>query len=125
MQKMPLEINGVDFSALTARLGYTVAYEDRTGGNSMTMQNGDEYLDVITRRPVLTWPLNSLTGAELASLHAAINAGVYVWVLYYDTATGDTAEGWFHGTISEQTVGVLRTGGYYRFRAPTLTMRSR
>jgi len=123
--KMPLKIGGVDFSALTERLGYSVTYEDRKGGNSMTMQNGDEYMDVITRRPVLTWRLDSLTMTQLASLHAAINAAVYVAVQYYDTATAALKTGYFHGTISSQEVGVIRAGGYYRFRAPVLTMRSR
>ena len=125
MQKMPLMINGVDFSPLTERLGYVIKYEDRTGGNSMTMQNGDQYIDVIVRKPVLSWRLDSLTMTELASLHAAINAAVYVEVTYYDTATASEQTAWFHGTISDQEVGVIRAGGYYRFRAPVLNMVAR
>lgn len=124
MQKMPLTINGVDFSALTERLGYTVVYEDRKGGNSMTMQNCDEYLDVIARKPVLTWPLNALTASELASLHAAINAAVYVQVGFLDTATNTVKTAYFHGTISAQKIGVIGAG-HYRFEPPTLTMRAR
>lgn len=124
MQKMPLKINGVDFSALTARLGYSVVYEDRTAGK-MTMQNGDEYIDLIARKPVLKWPLNSLTDAELASLHAAINAATYVEVTYFDTAAGAVKTAYFHATISDQEVGAIRGGEHYRFRAPTLTMRAR
>ena len=91
----------------------------------MTMQNGDEYQDIITRRPNITWRLDSLTMTQLASLHAAINAAVYVSVFYYDTATATTATAMFHGTISSQEVGVIRNGGYYRFRAPVLTLRAR
>jgi hypothetical protein len=125
MQKMPLTINGVDFSALTERLGYTITYEDRKGGNSMTMQNGDEYQDIIVRKPVLTWKLDSLTNAQLASLHAAINGAVYVPVTYFDTAANTTKTAYFHGTISAQKVGVIRGSTYYRFEAPTLTMRAR
>lgn len=125
MQKMPLTISGVDFSPLTARLGYTVSYTDVTGGNGMTMQNGDTYVDVIARKPRLKWNLNSLTMSELAQLHAAINAAGYVAVTYYDTATASEKTALFHGTISDQTVGVIRAGGYYRFRAPVLTMVAR
>lgn len=125
MQKMPLTINGVDFSALTERLGYSISYEERAGGNSMTMQNGDQYVDVIARKPVLSWRLDSLTGTQLASLHSAINADIYVPVTYFDTATNANVTAYFHGTISEQEVGVIRAGGYYRFKAPTLTMRAR
>lgn len=125
MEKMPLKINGVDFSSLTERLGYTIAYEDRTGNNSMTMQNGDQYIDVIVRKPVLSWRLDSLTNTDLALLHAAINAAVYVPIQYFDTATNVLATAYFHCTISEQEVGVIRPGGYYRFRAPTLTATAR
>ena len=125
MTKMPLIIGGVDFSADTERLGYSIVYEDRKGGNSMVMQNGDEYQDIIVRKPVLTWRLDSLTMTRLAALHAAINAAVYVAVTYYDTATATTKSAYFHGTISSQEVGVIRAGGYYRFKAPVLTMKAR
>ena len=125
MQKMPLTINGVDFSALTKRLGYSITYEDRKGSNGAIMQNGDEYQDVICRKPVLTWRLDSLTGTQLASLHAAINAAIYVSVEYFDTATNALATADFHGTISSQEIGAIRPGGYYRYKAPTLTMRAR
>ena len=124
MQKMPLMINGVDFSALTQRLGYSVVYEERSGQNTMVMMNGDEYLDVIVRKPALTWPLNSLTDAELHTLLTAIHAAVYVPVTYYDTEAKAEQTAYFHGTISVQEVGVIRAGGY-RFRSMTLTMRAR
>ena len=107
LQKMPLKIEGVDFSDLTERCGYSIVYEDRKGANSMTMQNGDEYQDIIVRKPILTWRLDSLTNADLSSLINAIKTA------------------YFHGTISAQEVGVIRNGGYYRFKAPTLTMRAR
>ena len=77
LQKMPLTIDGVDFSHLTERLGYSISYEDRMGGNTMLMQNGDEYQDVIARKPILTWRLDSLTMTQLAALHAAVNAAAF------------------------------------------------
>lgn len=122
---MPLKIGNTDFSAITERLGYSIVYEDRKGGNTMTMQNGDEYQDIIVRKPVLTWRLDSLTMTQLSALHAAINAAVYVEVYYYDTELASTNTAYFHGTISSQEVGVIRDGGYYRFKAPVLTMRAR
>lgn len=125
MQKMPLTINGVDFSALTERLGYSIVYEERKGGNGMTMANGDEYQDIIVQKPVLTWRLDSLTNAQLASLLAAVQAAIYVPVTYFDTAANTTKTAYFHGTISAQEVGVIRGSTYYRFRAPTLTMKAR
>lgn len=124
-QKMPLTINGVDFSQLTERCGYSIVYESRQGGNSMTMQNGDQYVDIITRRPVLTWRLDSLTNTQLAQLLAAVHAAPYVSVAYFDTESNSVKTSMMTGSVSSQEVGVLRAGGYYRFRAPTLTMRSR
>lgn len=125
MTKMPLKINGVDFSAMTERCGYSISYEDRTGANSMKMQNGDEILDVIAQKPVLKWRLDSLTNAQLSQLITAISAAVYVSVFYFDTATNSTKTALFHCTISEQEVGAIRDGGYYRFKAPTLTGKAR
>lgn len=125
MEKMPLKINGVDFSSLTERLGYTIAYEDRTGNNSMTMQNGDQYIDVIVRKPVLSWRLDSLDAGDLARLITAINAAVYVPIYYFDTEACATRTAYFHCTISEQEIGVIRATGSYRFRAPTLTCKAR
>ena len=125
MTKMPLTINGVDFSGLTDRLGYSIVYEDVKGGNGMTMANGDEHPDGIGRRPIPTWRLDSLTMTELSALHAACNAAWVVAVTYYDTTTNSVKSGFAHCTISSQEVGVIRDGGYYRFRAPTLSMRLR
>ena len=123
--KMPLTIGGVDFSAITQRLGYSVAYEDRNGGNTMKMMNGDEYQDLIVRKPILTFQLDSLTMTQLAALHAAINAATYVSVTYYDAATAAQKTAYFHGVINAQTVGAIRNGGYCRFKAPVLTLRAR
>ncbi len=125
MRKMPLKINGVDFSALTERCGYSIVYEERTGGNGMMMLNGDEYVDVIARKPALTWRLDSLTNDQLAELLQAVHAAVYVSVEYFDTETNSVMTALFKGSVSEQEVGVIRAGGYYRFRAPVLTMRAR
>lgn len=125
MQKMPLTINGVDFSALTERLGYSISYEERKGGNSMTMANGDEYQDIIVRKPALSWRLDSLTNAQLADLLSAVHAAVYVPVMYFDTEANTTKTAYFHGTVGTQEVGVIRGGNYYRFKAPTLTMKAR
>lgn len=125
LQKMPLTIGGIDLSSFTERCGYSIVYEDRMGGNTVTMTNGDEYQDVIVRKPVLTWRLDSLFGGQLKFLHDAINASTYVEVSYYDTATKSIKTGLFHGSISSQEVGVIKGGNIYRFKAPVLTMRAR
>ena len=125
MARMPLIINDVDFSALTERLGYSISYEDVVGGNSMIMANGDRYEDVVVRKPTITWRLDSLTGGQLAQLHAAINAAIYVPVTYYDTAAGTALTAYFHGVIASQDIGAIRGAGSYRFEGPTLTLKAR
>lgn len=122
--RLPLTIGGEDFSEAASRREYTVYYEERTGRNAAMMLNGDEYLDIIDRRPVITWPLNALWADELAKLQAAIDAADYVEVSYFDTRTGQAGTGYFHGTISEQKVGLISPRGIM-FHGPTLTLRSK
>lgn len=122
--RLPLTIGGVDFSEAASRREYSISYEERTGQNAGLMLNGDRVLDIIDRRPVITWPLNALWMDELVSLQAAIYAADYVEVSYLDTRTGQTATGYFHGTISEQKVGLISSRGTM-FHGPTLTLTSK
>lgn len=124
MQRLPLTINGVDFSAAVSRLEYSIVYEDRVGDNTMMMINGDEYPDVIDQRPVIVWPLNALWASELAALYTAIGTSQYVTVQYFDTKTGAAASGTFRATISSQRVGLVSSRGNMTTDM-TLTLRAR
>lgn len=123
-RRLPLIISGVDFGEAASRREYEVTYEERTGSNAGMMLNGDMELDIMARRPVITWPLNALWSDELATLQQTINRSDYVEVTYFDTATGAQATGWFHGTIGGQKVGLISERGIM-FHGPTLTLRSR
>lgn len=122
--RLPLVINGVDFSEAASRREYQIVYEERSGDAGGLMLNGDMTLDIRAKRPVITWPLNALWLDELQKLYAAINAADYVAVSYLDTATGQTVEGLFHGTIGVQKVGLISARGIM-FHGPTLTLRSK
>ena len=122
--RLPLAINGIDFSAAASRLAYTIVYNDRTGGNERLMLSGDRYFDILDRRPTIVWELNALWADELAALHAAINAADVVPVLYYDTATNAPMTGYFHGTIGTQVLGLYNSRGMM-FHGPVLTLESR
>lgn len=124
MQRLPLIINGVDFSTAASRLEYQIEYEDRVGENTTMMLNGDEYPDVLDRRPIITWQLNALWSDELAALYAAIGDGQYVPVLYFDTRTNAEQVGVFRASISRQQIGMINARGKM-FHGPTLTLRSR
>lgn len=123
--RLPLVINGSDFSLAVQRLGYSVTYEDRQGENATFLLSGDEYLDVLTSRPVITWALNMLWGDELAALKAAIRQAIYVPVFYYDTDDGAGKIGYFHGTIGTESVGLIDSRGYAFRDGAVLTLRSR
>lgn len=125
-RRLPLTIAGVDFTEAASRREYTITYEERAGQNAGMMLNGDMELDILTRRPVITWPLNALWLDELAALQQAIYTADYVQVEYLDTRQADATPttGYFHGSISEQKVGLISERGIM-FHGPILTLRSR
>lgn len=126
LARLPLVINGVDFSMAASRLRYHVTYEDRAGENATYLKNGDEYLDIITARPVITWALNALWSNELAALKVAIRGAVYVPVYYFDTETNAGATGYFHGSLGTEQVGLIRSANEIMFKdGLVLTLRSR
>lgn len=125
LTRLPLIINGTDFSRQVERLGYQVTYEDRQGENATFLLSGDEYLDVLTSRPIITWPLNMLWADELAALKAAIRAAIYVPVYYFDTDDGAGKIGYFHGTIGTESIGLIDGRGYAFRDGAVLTLRSR
>lgn len=123
LARLPFTINGVDFSTAVSRTEYRIYYEDRQGENEVMMLNGDEYPDILDRRPVISWPLNSLWADELASLFSAIGDAQFVTVTYFDTRTNTTATGSFRASISEQLVGKIDSTGKL-VTGMTLTLRS-
>lgn len=124
LMRLPLIINGVNFERAVSRTKYQVEYEDREGENSFFALSGDEYPDIISRRPVIYWPLNALWSSELAQLKAAINASTQVQVYYFDTEQNAPTWNWFHGTIGREEIGIINERGKL-FHGMTLTLRSR
>ena len=123
-QRLPLNINGTDFTDMANRTGYSIEYEDRTGENAVLLLSGDMDIDLLASRPVIYWPLNALWSAELAQLAQAINAYPYVPVFYFDTATNTDKYGYFHGTISRADARLITASGRM-LDGMTLTLRSR
>lgn len=124
IQRLPLTINGVDFTAAASRTEYSIYFEERTGENEVMMLNGDIYPDVIDKRPVIVWPLNSMWSDELATLFTAIGDAQYVTVSYFNTRTNSTGTGVFMASISEQSVPVVNDRGKL-VTGMVLTLRSR
>lgn len=125
LQRLPLVIAGTDFTAAVQRLAYSVEYEERTGDNSTLLKSGDKYLDILAKRPIVTWPLNMLWADEMAALEAAIDTATYVPVYYFDRKLGAAKIGQFHGLIGSATVGLIRQRAYAYRDGAVLTLRSR
>lgn len=123
-RRLPLVINGIDFSEAVNRTGYSVYYEDRTGKNAFLALSGDEDLDILAQKPVITWPLNALWSDELAQLQSAISASTYVPVSYFDTRANAEQTAYFHGTINQQPARLVSARGIM-FYGMTLTLRAR
>lgn len=126
VKRLPLAINGIDFSEAAERLSYSIGYEDRVGASAVTMLNGDEYPDVLARRPVITWPLNMLWAEELRRLYRALgDRNSYVPVRYYDTRAAKEITGEFRGTLSATTIGLNNARGAAFRDGAVLTLRAR
>ena len=122
--RLPLVINGIDFSEAANRTGYSIYYEERTGQNTFLALSGDEDLDVLAKKPVITWPLNALWSDELAQLENAIDSSTYVPVSYFDTKSNMEQTAYFHGTIDRMPAQLVSERGTM-FYGMTLTLRAR
>lgn len=122
--RLPLVINGIDFSEAANRTGYSIQYEERMGDNGFLALSGDQELDILAYKPIITWPLNALWSDELAQLKTAIRSATFVPVSYFDTDTNQTKTAYFHGSISQESVPLVSSRGYM-LSGMTLTLRAR
>lgn len=84
---MTFQVDGVDFSKLIYRYGFTVQYEKVYGKNGGQMLNGRETVDLVRVRKVLTAACNPLTSTQLSEL-AEVCKREYVAVRYTDPSEG-------------------------------------
>lgn len=124
MRRLPLIIDGVDFSASINRYGYTVGYIKREGGFGGMMQDGSMRVDILARKAVLTLTANSLKSDAQAALLSAC-AKDYVTVTYFDTMSNRTREAEFIPDIGDQTVGILSADGTNWFTGMIITLTER
>lgn len=123
--RIPLVINGIDFSEAANRTGYSIEYEERTGGNSFLSLAGTYDYDILARVPVINWPLNALKLDELQQLRTAALASVYVPVTYLDLDTAAMKSGYFHASFGRVTVPLITPDGYMIQDGSVLTLRGR
>lgn len=98
-KRLPLTIDGQDFSAHINRYSYGVEYIPRDGGRGGMMQDGSMTTDILAWKAVYTMGLNDLTGDRLASMQAAC-AKSYVEATVYDPLTNASRTATFIPTLS-------------------------
>ena len=108
--RLPLTINGTDFSALANKYEYEVGYTTRTGPNGGVMLDGTKVVDIIAYKAVITWPLNDMRDTDLASIQSACQTAE-VTVTFWDTLTNAQRTSTFLPTFSAQKIGILRSTG--------------
>lgn len=124
MNRPTLIINAVDFTAYAHKRGYSIEYESREGQNGGVLQDGTLVVDLLARKPVITWALNDLTSDKLAQL-LTICEDRYVSVTYFDTRKNADATAVFHPNVSPQVFALTTPQGVKWFKELVLTLRAR
>lgn len=117
-------INGIDFSRDVNERTYSVDYEKRTGSNGGKMLNGDEIVDILAYKAVLTWNLNYLTADRLSTVLKTVLTD-YVYVSYFDTWTNAQRWAYFIPTIGKSSYAFSRNGKKFFRDGMTLTLKER
>lgn len=118
--RLPVILDGQDFSDCFNRYNYTVEYIPRDGGRGGMMQDGTMTVDVLAWKALYTLGCNDLTGARLAQLQRACMKS-YVNAVVYDPQTGAQRSGTFIPRLSASTTRLF-VGGVVWLGGATLTL---
>lgn len=110
--RLPLTINGVDFSLLANKYEYQLGYITREGSNGGVMLDGTKVVDIIAYKAKITWPLNDMRDTDLAAIQSACQTPE-VTVTFWDTLTNAQRTSTFIPSFSEQKIGILRSPGLW------------
>lgn len=120
LQRLPLVIDGVDYSPAITRYGYTVGYEAREGPNGGMMQDGSMCVDILAWKAVLTLPCNDLRSEDQAALLTACMKP-YISVTYWDTKTNAERKATFIPAVGSSNLAMIR-GGIKWFSGMSITL---
>lgn len=104
--RLPLIIDGVDFTAYAQRNGYQISYEDRKGANGGTMLDGSITVDIVKRAEVLSIPLNPLDGEDFSALLRAVMKD-YVTATVWDTKENEERTAVFIPSITNGSLAII------------------
>lgn len=124
--RLPLTIDGVDFSVLANKYEYSISYSAREGSNSGIMLNGDKTIDVLVDdddnpvyKATITWNLNDMKDTDLMAIQSAV-LKPYCSVTFFDTRINDERTATMIPSLSESNIGILRATKWWKH--PTLTL---
>jgi len=124
MNRLPLIINGIDFTNKINKYNYSVSYKKVTGTNGGTMQNGDETVDQLGVRAVVRVGTNGMRSEDLAKLLKELTE-TYVMVTFFDTRINDTRSAIFIPTVGESPVAAYQNNQLIWFGETTVTLEER
>ncbi|MBQ7778391.1 MAG: hypothetical protein IJ396_07730 [Oscillibacter sp.] len=105
------KIDGVDFSALVNKYGYSVHYIPREGRLGGMMLDGSYTPDVLAWKAVVELPCNDLTADDLSNLLMACMKQE-ITVEFQDTKTGAPRTAVFiKADLSPQTMNLITPAG--------------
>ena len=121
MSKLPYKVDGVDFTDLVHKYGYSVVYERIHGENDFVYLDGNEEDDILQIKPVVTVRLNDAPDAQATAFLAAVCKNK-VSLTYYDPRAGAVLTRDALPTVSEVAL-LLEDGGTHWWKGWTVTMR--
>lgn len=125
MERLPLSVNGKDFSSLANAYGYTVNYEPVYGPNATAvMQDGTELIDLLGWRTVVTVSCNDLETAKQAELLTACLAAE-VELEYFDTRLNADTTATFTTSVSGSSIKLYDVGDVRIFGGLSIVFRSK
>ena len=109
---MQLTINGVDFSEIITKYGYSVDYKKILGSNGRYTLNGTYHEDILAWKAIVEAELRPLKSSVLASV-ITLCANEYVTVSYFDTKTNSIRTTEMKPSLSAAKVALINAADTY------------
>jgi hypothetical protein len=116
-----IKINDVSVTDLTPPVGYTVKRRSVTGGNTVTMQNGQSYRDIIAWKSDVEVPFMPLTDAQLKTLMTNIKSDLTCALYFFDPDLGKYRTMTAYPTIDKRKFRGKGVNNSYYWTGVTLT----
>lgn len=124
MQRLNIEIAGIDFTNEAQRYGMSVQYTKREGNNGGIMMDGSLTVDILAWKAVITLPFNPMPADKQSQLMKAV-ANSYVMVKYFDPMENKYATKEFNADFGTTHVTLFASDGARWFEGLTIVLTER